>query len=110
MTIDRWKELVGDIKDNFEVQEEDSWFEDECGGTNVEVIVFKSPIGLMRLELSTKPRVINKQTHYSNRIGSESEVIYTYSPTEKVSELVAFKWDDSLDDWREVDFGNMNIN
>ena len=109
MTIDKWKELKGDIKDNFEVQEEDDWFEEDCGGINVEIIVFKSPMGLMRLELSTKPRIIDKQMHYSNRIGSETESVYTYSPTEKVSELVAFKWDEVLEDWCEVDFSNINI-
>lgn len=100
--IEKWQEIIGKIQDNFEVEEHDQQFIDEDGGTEIDYIVFISPVGKMRLELVTKPIVLDKKTTYSRRIGSDTAVDYVYSLTEKASKLYAYKWDSAADDWQEI--------
>ncbi len=105
MNIDKWREILGNIKDNFEVEDEGSYREEESGGIEVEFIIFQGPMGKMKLELETKPVVEGKKTFYSNRIGSDTKVEYVYSETEKTSRFKAFTFreDDGL--WIEIDPG-----
>lgn len=103
MTEERWKDLVGNIKDKFKVEDEGSEHLDEHGGIDREYIVFAGPLGKMKLELITKPVVLDKKTNYSNRIGSETKVNYIYSESEKTSRLVAYKWDDNQEEWVEIE-------
>jgi hypothetical protein len=109
MTEEKWKNIIGQIKDGFEVEDEGSERLDEQGGVDIEFIIFTGPLGRMKLEFATKPIVLDKKTNYSNRIGSETKINYVYSDTEKSSHLSAFKWDEGQDDWIEIDgtmFGN----
>ncbi len=109
MTEEKWNNIVGQIKDNFEVEDEGGEHLDEHGGIDMEYIVFAGPLGKMKLEFITKPVVLDKKTTYSRRIGSATKVDYIYSKSEKTSRLVAYKWDEGRDDWTEIDgsmFGN----
>lgn len=106
MTPERWKDIVGNIKDNFTIEEEGNEHIDEEGGIDIEYIVFNGPLGLMRLEFITKPVILDKKTTYSKRIGSETKVDYLYSKDEKSHSLLAYKWDESQDSWMEIDAGN----
>ncbi|MFA4833489.1 MAG: hypothetical protein WC619_01415 [Patescibacteria group bacterium] len=103
MTEEKWKDVVGNIKDNFEVEDEGKKRLEEMGGIDVEFIVFTGPLGKMKLEFITKPVVLDKKTNYSNRIGSETKVNYVYSESEKTSRLVAYKWEDNQEEWVEID-------
>ena len=104
MTEEKWKEIIGKIKDGFEVFEhETKKFEDMPG--QVEYIIFNGPIGKMKLEFTSKPLVIDKKGLGSKRIGSKTTVEYIYSDTEKVNTLKAYKWDDGQDDWMEIEAG-----
>lgn len=61
MTIEKWQEIVGNIKDNFQVEESGKeHFEDE-GGTDVEYIVFNGPLGRMRLEFVPRMQLNSKK-------------------------------------------------
>jgi len=102
MSPEKWQTILGQIKDNFEVVEEGAYKEDEEGGKEIEFIVFFSPIGKVKLEFITKPAVIDRKVIYSNRIGSQTQVEYIYSPDEKVFKLAAYQWDDDLDEWQEI--------
>jgi hypothetical protein len=105
MTEERWKDIIGKIKDNFQVEEEGKEHLEEMGGIDIEFIIFAGPLGRMKLEFATKPVVLDKKTNYSNRIGSETKVNYVYSDTEKNCYLSAFKWDENQDNWIEIDGG-----
>lgn len=105
MQIEKWKIIIGNIKDNFKVEDEGTEHIDDEGGVDVDFIVFQGPVGKMRLELITKPIIIDKKTNYSKRIGSESQVEYVYSQDEKSSKMIAYKWDDNQDDWVEIEAG-----
>lgn len=103
MTPEKWENLIDNIKDKFEVEEHKNEHLDEHGGTDIEFIIFKGPLGRMKLEFIIKPRVLDKKTTYSRRIGSETAVEYIYSEDEKTHKLMAYKWDDFQNDWVEID-------
>ncbi|MFW5888666.1 MAG: hypothetical protein ACOCVY_03045 [Patescibacteria group bacterium] len=107
MTPEKWQQIIGEIKDNFEVEKNEKERIEEEGGVDIEYIIFKGPLGKMKLEFVTKPLIIDKKTNYSLRIGSESNVEYVYSDTEKTHQLYAFKWDEENNDWMEIDAESM---
>ncbi|MBL7053143.1 MAG: hypothetical protein ISS02_00560 [Candidatus Portnoybacteria bacterium] len=108
MKPEKWENLIGDIKDKFEIEEHDKKHLDEQGGTDIEFIIFKSPLGRMKLEFITKPVVLDKKTNYSQRIGSQVDVEYIYSEDEKTNRLVAYKWDEAQNEWVEINADNFN--
>lgn len=105
MTPEKWEKIKNNILDNFEVEDRGEVHEDEEGGIDAEYIVFKGPLGRMRLEHITKPVVLGKKTTYSRRIGSETAVEYVYSPDEKSHQLIAYKWDEGSEEWVEMEAG-----
>ncbi|MDD5031751.1 MAG: hypothetical protein PHR36_01765 [Patescibacteria group bacterium] len=105
MTEERWKDIVGNVKDKFKVEDEGREHLDEQGGVDIEFIIFTGPLGKIKLEFITKPVVLDKKTNYSNRIGSETKVNYVYSESEKTNRLVAYKWEDGQEEWVEIEAG-----
>jgi len=105
MNQERWQEILGNIKDNFELEDEGKIHLDDEGGVDIEFAEFMGPLGKMRLEFISKPVVLDKKTIYSKRIGSETKVDYVYSEEEKSHQLIAYKWSDDQDDWVEVEAG-----
>jgi len=108
MKPEKWENLIGDIKDKFEVEEHDKKHLDEQGGTDIESIIFKGPLGRMKLEFITKPVVLDKKTSYSQRIGSQVDIQYIYSEDEKTNRLVAYKWDEAQNEWVEINADNFS--
>ena len=104
MTIERWEDILSNIKDNLKVIEHNKEHLEEEGGVDIEYIIFEGPIGKMRLEFITRPLVLDKKVNYSNRIGSESKVDYIYSKDEKTHKFMAYKWKDV--DWVECSADN----
>ena len=102
MRPEKWENLIGDIKDKFEVEEHDKEHLDEQGGTDIEYIIFKGPLGRMKLEFITKPVILDKKTSYSRRIGSQVDIEYIYSEDEKTHRLTAYKWDTAQNEWIEI--------
>ncbi|KKQ60294.1 MAG: hypothetical protein US81_C0025G0001, partial [Parcubacteria group bacterium GW2011_GWE2_38_18] len=106
MTKERWQEILGQIKDSFSIEEEGSEHLEEEGGVDIDFVVFNGPLGRMKLELISRPVVLDKKTIYSKRIGSNAQVEYVYSDHERSFKLMAYKWDESADDWIEMDAKN----
>jgi hypothetical protein len=102
MTREKWESVKGNILDNFDILDKGTDSYEEEGGVEVDFVEFNSPIGKTRLELIEKPIVLGKKTVYSHRGGSDTGVEYVYSPTEKSSHLVAYKWDEAENDWEEI--------
>ena len=106
MTPEKWQNLKGNIKDNFEIEDEGISHLDEEGGIDIEYVVFNGPVGRMRLEFISKPIILDKKTTYSRRIGSETKVDYVYSDNERSSLLQVYKWDENDGEWVEIDSAN----
>ncbi|MDA3839770.1 MAG: hypothetical protein PF572_01655 [Patescibacteria group bacterium] len=107
MQEDKWEQTVGHIKDTFEVLDEGSDHDDEEGGVDIKFIEFKGPLGKMRLEFILRPVILDKKTSYTRRIGSETNVQYVYSETEKNGRLDVYKLDEDSGEWEEIEATKM---
>lgn len=96
----RWSDVVGKLKDSFDVLEEYDEPLDAGPGTK-SVVVFTSPAGKMKLEYIRQPVVEDVQTHGSKRIGGTTAVHYAYSKTEERHSIRAYRWLDEA--WVEAD-------
>ncbi len=109
MLPEKWQQLVGNIKDNYKVEENKTSHLDEAGGIEVEHIIFIGPLGRMKLEFTTRPAVLDKKTKYSNRLGAETVVEYVYSPDEKSHKFKAYKWDEAINNWLEMEAKKFDV-
>ena len=103
MTDERWQDILGQIKDKFEVIDHRTQdLPEDAGPGSVEIIEFTGPLGKMKLERTTQPLVIDKKTIGSRRIGSQTKVDYIYSETEKVHKFKAYRWSEDDNGWVEM--------
>jgi len=100
MHPDKWPEIKEKILGNFEVLDQ-ATEKNEERREETEIIEFKGPQGKMRLEWITRPKVLDKKTHYSNRIGGDVQVDYVYSEDEKTHTLKVFQ-EDTQGNWQEI--------
>ena len=70
------------------------------------MIIFPTPIGKVKLTRESKPVVLDKKMIYSHQQGKSARTEYTFSDTEFSHKIKAYKWDDNIDDWKEMDAGN----
>ncbi len=98
MTNDRWLDLLDKIS-NFEQEERFTEEIEDIPNGKREIVIFKSPVGRIKLIRTTKPRVLDKKTIYSARSGSDMKVEYVYSEDEMVDNLEILKFDTIEDDW-----------
>ncbi len=105
MQDEKWKDIVGRVQDEFEVLEHDT-FDLDPGPGNAEYIIFKGPLGKMKLERTTRPVVLDKKGLGSRRIGSQTHVEYIYSDTEQTHAFKAYRWSDADDRWVEMAAGD----
>ena len=102
MTDERWKDVVGNIKDTFTVVEEGTTPLEHMPG-ETQFISFLGPGGKkMKLDRVSHPLVTGKKTLGSRRIGGTTAVEYEYSDTEMVHKIHAWQWDDSQNTWTEI--------
>src|SRR5262249_40556322 len=102
MNDQRWEEVLRRLDKQFGNLEFDET-EDEETHAVIESVVWESPAGRMRLTRTTRPLVVDKKLHYSNRAGGGSHVEYVYSKTESTSRVRLYRWSDAANDWDEVD-------
>ena len=114
MTDEKWQNIISMVKDKFppaELSEEEIEIGQDKHNNpikgKVERAEFDGPLGRMKLERTTKPKVLDKQTLYSNRPGSDVRVDYVYSEDEMVQKMKAYKWDDSDEEWVEIEAGDL---
>ncbi|NUM25088.1 MAG: hypothetical protein HUU49_00520 [Candidatus Buchananbacteria bacterium] len=110
MTSERWQEIIGHVKDNFElINHVTQDLDEDAGPGTIEILEFRTPVGQMKLEWTTQPLIIDKRTIGSKRIGGDVTVEYKYSDTEQVHKFKAFKFDEAQEAWVELamDKGNM---
>lgn len=108
MTRDKWEDIVELVEKKFELEESGS-FEDEYDASLTEYLIFESQFGRVKLEFITKPKVVDKKVSYSNRIGSEAQVEYLYSPTEKTHRLLIYRWSEDDNSWLALEAGLNNF-
>ena len=102
MNDQRWEEVLRRLDRQFGGLEFDE-VEDEETHAVVESVLWRSPMGRMKLARTTRPLVVDKKLHYSNRAQGGSYVEYVYSDTETTSRIRLYRWSDPLNDWEEID-------
>lgn len=102
MSPAKWQEIKDTIEEKFEIIDQGKKDLEDRPGT-VDFIEFISPLGKMRLEWYDQPLLLDKKTHGSKRIGSETKVEYIYSQTERVNRFRALKWNENENFWEEME-------
>lgn len=109
MTDEKWEDLKENIREKFTILEEKSEpdvMTDDLGneikGTK-ESIVFIGPFGKMLAERTTRPVILDRKTHYRKTQTGKALVEYIVSDTEFTHKINLYKWDDTKQDWGEID-------
>jgi len=100
MNEDRWDTIRQKIKDSFTVLEE---YTDELNPGTADTIEFETPQGILKAAFIRRPKVVNKKTIYSRRVGGDVSVDYEYSSDEIVCHLNIEKWNESNQRWDKID-------
>lgn len=115
MTEEKWTNLVENLREKFEIAEEDEepdTLTDDLGneikGTKQRV-VFIAPQGKMLVTRTTRPAIIDKKSHYHKTQGGGALTEYVTSETETTSRLNVFTWDEIAGDWHEIDLKGDSI-
>lgn len=112
MDNDKWEALKEELKRKFQVEEEgeEDLTMDTAEGTvvtgKVEFLVFETPMGKIKLTREAKPVVLDKKMFYSHQQGKSARTEYTFSETEFSYKIKAYKYDEDLDEWKEIDASN----
>lgn len=102
MTDAKWGEIIDRVEESFTVKNQGKENLVEAPGGYVEFIEFDSPMGHIRLERATTPRVEKTNAAGGSKYGAGSFVEKVYSDTETVNTFSAWKMVD--DEWEKFDF------
>ena len=111
MIDEKWEALKEELGRKFTIEEthtEDLTTETADGLVmqgKVEIIIFESPIGKIKLTRETRPVVLDKKMIYSHQQGKSARTEYTFSDTEFSHKIKAYKWDNYNEAWKEIDAG-----
>jgi len=108
MNDQRWEEVLRRLDKLFGDLEFDE-IEDEETQAVTETVVWTGPQGKMKLARTTRPLVVDKKTHYSNRAGGGTHVEYVYSKTESTSRVKLFRWVEVTNDGEEEDAAELGV-
>jgi hypothetical protein len=99
MQPDRWLEIKQELKQKFELEDE---YSEELDHGSQEVVEFVSPMGRVKLCFVQKPKVLDKKTTYSNRIGSGVSVEYVYDLENSTYHLDVWLWSEGNQQWEKL--------
>jgi hypothetical protein len=108
MNDQRWEEVLRRLDKQFGDLEFDE-IEDEETHTVTETVIWTSPMGRLKLARATRPLVVDKKMHYSNRAGGGTHVEYVYSKTETTSRVRLYRWSEAANDWEEMDAADLGL-
>ncbi|MFA4872372.1 MAG: hypothetical protein WC659_00355 [Patescibacteria group bacterium] len=101
MNDEQWEVTLDRIEQKFRIEERKREERGEGEGV-VEWVVFMTPQGKVRLERTTKPRVVGEHSERSKRIGSTAVIKKIYDPDDLVSYMRAYLWDEGTSSWGEI--------
>ena len=115
MNPSKWENLIflaeekfgidKEYKEEFEVAE---LFNGEKIIGERQIVEFESPLGQIKLEKTSRPKVIDKKILHTKRIGGRVAVDFVYSDEEKVEELKIYRLDND-NQWVEIKPEDMGI-
>lgn len=99
MTLEKWGELVGRLKDTFTIIREGRDDLEPVG--TADYIEFQAPLGHLRLEFIRRPVKIGEHGIGSRRIGSNVQMEVEYSDEDTIQTLKAYK-KEGVNSWAEL--------
>jgi hypothetical protein len=109
MNPNKWDDIIFQIEEKFGIEKhffEDFVVAEQSDGKKImgkkEIIEFKGPLGKMRIEKISRPKIIDKKVLASRRIGSKAVVEYIYSNEEFVDQIKIYRFDDATNNWQEI--------
>ena len=114
MSPDKWEEIKSNAIKRFSVEQQgtEDLLVDTADGQvkagEADFVVFQSPLGRTKLQFQKKPKLEEKQFHYSHRQGDSARVEYKFSEDELVYTFKAYKWDEIEEEWREIEPSGFN--
>jgi len=108
MKAELWSEILDRLEQQygeFEIQRLSESREDDTGQkltSEIERVEFETAQGRMRIELITTPMILDKKSHYSHTSGASANIEYVLSETEKTQRIRAYRYDEDIDDWTEI--------
>lgn len=101
MNDERWYSLLDDLEEKLKFENRGE--QPGPGGATVEWVTFRGPRGLMKLERTSRPVVLDRKMHYSRRVGGDVGEELVLSDTEKTYRVALYVWSEA-GGWEEVDF------
>ena len=108
MGPDKWETIKTMAAKQFEIQDEgvEDLYVDTADGQVkqgvAEFVVFKGPMGRIKLQFQTKPRLEKKEFHYSHRAGTAARIEYKFSEGQVVHTFKVYKWEEIDEEWEEI--------
>ncbi len=107
MNKEKWEEIKGQVKDNFTILSEGE-VEGQIEGEIVEFIEWRGKDDKeWRAEWHSRPKVKEKKTIYSHRVGAAGVEQFTYDEEERVQFVKFFSRGDESEEWQEVKAGDL---
>lgn len=110
MNDEKWGNLKETLVEKFpdlKETKEDASSEDDLGNKIEgvkEILEFMSPdLGELRIERLTRPRIIDKKSHYSRTAMGKAQVEYVLDPEEKTHKITVYKKDEFSNDWQPME-------
>ena len=91
MTDDKWEIVLDRIQSQFQVIKHGEEAIADVPNGKLEFIIFDSPMGKLRLERATKPKVLDRKSFGGSKYGVATSVEYIYSVIEITHTFSAFK-------------------
>jgi len=101
MNIEKWNELQIKVENNFSVLDKGTE-SGQIDGETVEYIEWELAGKQYRAEWHDKPRLVDKKTVYSRRIGSQTVENFEYDNEDRVNFAKYFERVGGDDEWREI--------
>ena len=108
MNPNKWENLIYLAEEKFGIDKqyaEDFVVAETSMGKKImgrkEIVEFNSPLGRIRLEKVSRPRVIDKKVLHTKRIGGKTAVDFVYSEEDLVVEIKIYKQKSDAD-WEEI--------
>lgn len=109
MNDEKWDDLKENLREKFpdlKEKTEDASREDDMGNLvegKKEIFEFKSELGEIRIERLTRPRIIDKKSHYNRTAMGKAQIEYILDPEEKTHKITVYKKDDITGNWQPME-------
>jgi len=100
MNEEKWGGIIDTVKEKFGIEERGK---ENLDPGEAEFLIFEGPLGKMKLVREVRPLVIDKKVIASKRIGSDATEEFIYSDTETTEKLKAYKWEETSEEWVEME-------